>query len=139
MDYQRLESVKDGIEHSHLALFKQSDTVPEEKEDEEDDGDAMNLISRMLSRKNEILSTEASNLTFFLTEALNSISAPMNLPVKVMSSEELMQMAHTSSIVVNTAFRALSENFVVWTKKQLTPILLVIFKRYHRQMKLKDQ
>jgi hypothetical protein len=99
----------------------------------------MNLISKMLSRKNEILSTEASNLTFFLTEALNSISAPLKLPVKVMSSEELMQMAHSSNTVVNTAFKALSENFIVWTKKQLTPILLTIFKRYNRQQKLKDQ
>jgi len=99
----------------------------------------MEMIERILARKNKVLSTEASNLTLFLTELLKNITVPMNLPVKGLSQEELAIMTDSSGHVVSSAMKSLNENFVFLVRKQLTPVLLEICQQFHLRRRLQEK
>lgn len=139
IDYQRMEYLKDSIEHRVDLFAKPPVEVANQELEYGTDESPFDMIGRILSRKNEVLSTEASNLTFFLTEALKATTAPLTLPVKMLSPEELSLMAQSSTMVVSSAISTLNENFAEWVKKQLTPIMLGICKAYYRKTRTKEQ
>lgn len=80
--------MKDVIEHRPDIFAKAPAAEPDEIDSsDENDEESLDMIARLLARKNKVLSTEASNLTCFLTETLRNATVPIKLPVKVLSQE----------------------------------------------------